>query len=479
MRKLVVAGLVCVLGACALVGLVRQDQRPAATPDGNATAGSIPYAELAAAREPSSRTSGSMARVDVDAGRAVAVEPGLIAMLEAVARAEARGHDREMEVLLTALIGRIDRLRGILDLLESGGIAENHLARRGAVATLVSAAARWSRGGGPPGLDGPAFVVEMLQRLPRQSAEDRALLVAFLSGTELGSNAVIGANQLEVVLGLCRDFPEDAALYAQLLAGLPGDPAELEPHRATLLAALAGDGPPALTGVLLRALLALDPLVAADAAEELLRSRPDDAMLRTVVAEALASAASPERAVDALLKLKDTGQFGAFAALSDRPETREVVRDRYNALVAANLDGRGRRVLVATMRNEETPLLLGIGATDPSPEVRQQAFLTVTLTRDVGTEGVQALRDAYARRSDPRNGLGARGALIAVGNVLIHTAGPAREDALRFLGDIARDPSVRLDDRRMALQRMRAHVPADSIADLVHLDADDEAQAGK
>ena len=116
---------------------------------------------------------------------------------------------------------------------------------------------------------------------------------------------------------------------------------------------------------------------------------------------------------------------------------------------------------------------------DPSPDVRQQAFLTATVTRDVGTEGVRALRDAYARRADPRNGLGARGAVFAAENILIRGAGPVREEALRFLGEIARDPSASLADRRTALGRLRPHVPPESIADLAGLDLESDVQAGK
>lgn len=395
----------------------------------------------------------------------------LEAVLVAVARAEAAGDERALEDLLVRVAGDRARLGAILDLLERDESATSAVARRGGIVAIAVAFARWSRGAGPEGLDAQEFCESVLHGLPRQPAATRELLIAFLVGTDHGDVPAISGAMLPTILALCTHHPEDAELYARLLERLGQDPLTLANHRGELLALVMGaqDGP--LVAPALRALLALDPESGAATARTLLDAAPAGSALRQRIVQSLAGAAPAPVAVEVVASAADGSDFAAFEELARRPEAREEVRSRYNALVAAGIDVRGRRNLVASMNREDTGTLLGIAGTDPSLEVRRQAFLTATVSRDVGVDGVRSLRDAYARRGTP-GGIDARGAVMSASNALRRSNGAARDEALGLLGDIARDTSLLANDRRMALAKLRPHVPRESLADLESLDAD-------
>lgn len=193
---------------------------------------------------------------------------------------------------------------------------------------------------------------------------------------------------------------------------------------------------------------------------------------------AIARHAPPEQAVELLLELHDPTQFGALAELANRPGAGVALRANYDRLVTTGTDPIGRRLLVAGMRGEDPTLLLDIAETDPSLEVRQQAFVTGTLRAGEDSRAVDMLRTAYRRRTDPTLGVPARGVVVAADNVVLNSRGPRRDAALALMEEIARDDASALSDRLFALRRLRPHVPAESIADLDGLGEAPEDSAG-
>lgn len=458
----------------------------------------VPHGGSDAAAPPSSGTATDSAAVDAPGTPSALLQPStaaarsepvpipgpsaaaapfdLAAVLAAIAAAEAQGDERALETLLAQVVGDRARLDSVLALLESDDDASPGV-RRGGIVTVAVAFARWSRGNGPDGLDGIPFCADVLQSLPRQPRETRELLIAYLAGTDAGEFPAIPGTMLPVILSLCRQHPDDASSYAKLLDRLGQDPGTLANHRSELLALILDTGHDELVAPALRALLALDPGAGVVSARALLEDAPRGSELHTLLVKSIATAAPAAVAVEVLVAVTDGSEFSAFEELARRPEARDEIQRRYSALVAADLDARARRALVASMSREETGTLLGIAGTDPSLEVRRQAFLTATVSRDVGPEGARAVREAYARRGT-HGGIDARCAVFSAANVLLKSAGPARAEAVGLLGDIARDTSLPAADRRLALAKLRPHVPRESIADLEDLDAP-TPQAGK
>ncbi|MCY2960682.1 MAG: hypothetical protein NTY35_11000 [Planctomycetota bacterium] len=401
----------------------------------------------------------------------------LAGLLAAIARAEAAGDERSLEGLLVRIVGDRSRLQDVLAFLESDEGQTSAVERRGGVVAIAVAFARWSRGDGPEGLDGPGFCEAVLQSLPRQPRESRELLIGFLVGTDHGEVPAIPGRMLPAILSLCRQHPDEAASYARLLDRLGQDPRALADHRGELMSLILEGQDEPLVGPALRALLALDPSSGAATARSLLDGAPPGSALQKLLVKSIAVSAPAAIAVEVLVAASDGSDFAAYAELARRPEAREELRNRYNALVAANLDARARRNLVASMSREETGTLLGIGGTDPHLEVRRQAFLTASVSRDIGLEGLRSIRDAYARRA-AQGGIDARCAVLSASNVALRSTGPARDEALGLLGDIARDASLSSFERQLALSKLRPHVPRESLADLEALEPGG-SQAGK
>jgi hypothetical protein len=118
------------------------------------------------------------------------------------------------------------------------------------------------------------------------------------------------------------------------------------------------------------------------------------------------------------------------------------------------------------MRGEDPAILIGIAESDPSPDVRQQAFLTGTLRPGESADAANALSTAYERRADPAVGVPTRGIVLSADNLVLNSRGPARDAALALMERIARDTANDMSDRLLALRRLRPHVPPESIADL-------------
>ncbi len=398
-------------------------------------------------------------------GPVAADEIDLEALLAAIARAEARGSAAELEALLLQVIANQERLAEVSFLLTATAPEPSVVVRRGGTIAIAVAFARWSRGSGPAGFDAQAFCVGVIRGLPALPAEGRKLLVGFLAGTDAAGAAAIPGSMLPAILSLCREHPDDAATYALLLERLDEDPTALAAHRAELLQLLAGGTHSDLSGSIVRALVALDPIGGSLAARSALDGAERGSLTRQKIVTALAGAAPPAVAVDVIASSADGFEFDAFHALSRRDEAREEVRSRYSALVAANLDPAARRRLVASMSGGDGSELLGIGATDPHLDVRKQAFLTATGSADVGSEGVQAIRDAYDRRA-AHGGIDTRCAVLSAANVVLQSRGPARAEALGLLTDIARDGRLSETERRLALDKLRPHLTLESLAEL-------------
>jgi hypothetical protein len=414
----------------------------------------------------------------VAAADLVPVAPDLIALLAAIGLADAQRDDAFLAARLAEVVGLASRLLETVDLLESGRLHAIPHARRGALVALTVGVARWSRGGGPEGADGVSWTSEVLLRLPRLDGDTRAELAARIADAEVAGRGLLDGRYLAIVLDLCSAHPEDASIYTSLLRRIADDPASLRPYTALLQAALVEPSAPALRAFALRVLFVLEPAIAAGVAVELLAAARGDPLLRGEVARAIAQSAPPELAVELLLELHDPSLHAAFGELADRPGAPALLRDHYNRLAAAGTDSIGRRILVASMRAEDPGILIGIAESDPSPDVRQQAFLTGTLRPNDSVDGANALSTAYERRADPAVGIPTRGIVLSADNVVLNARGPARDAALALMERIARDSRNDMSDRLLALRRLRPHVAPESIADLGGLgEAPDETAA--
>ncbi len=396
--------------------------------------------------------------------------------LAAIGLADARRNEAELAVRLPHVVGLAERLLATSELLESAQLDAIPNARRGAIVALSVGVARWSRGGGPADRDGVSWTTELLVRMPRLDEDARLELANRIAGMEVAGQSALDERYVTVLFDLCRDDPASAATYVVLLARIADEPEEFRPHIPLLHSILADAGSAdgsaedessaELRALALRVLFELEPASALAAALDLVKTARTNANLRGSLAAAIARYAPPEQAVELLLELHDPTQFGALAELAGRPGAGAALRENYDRLVTTGADPIGRRILVAGMRGEDPSLLFDIAVTDPSLEVRQQAFVTGTLRADEDPRAVSMLRTAYERRTDPTLGVPARGIVVAADNVVLNSRGPRRDAALALMEEIARDDANELSDRLFALRRLRPYVAAESIADL-------------
>lgn len=474
MRLAVPAILVCALLLALLWSRLRPEPDPSELTV--ASAPSAPAREIvpgsAELRAPGGFASSAERRTASPVDRAPGPDAGpgalldLRAALAAIGLADARRNEEELAARLPEVVGLAERLLATSDLLESAELDTIPHARRGAIVALSVGVARWSRGGGPADRDGVSWTTELLVRMPRLDEDTRLELAQRIAGMEVVGRAALDGRYVTTLLDLCRDDPDSTAASVVLLERIADEPEQFRPHIDMLHALLIDPSAPELRTLALRVLFALEPVSALSAALELVKAARADPSLRGSLALAIARYASPEQAVELLLELHDPTQFGALAELAGRPGAGLALRANYDRLVTTGADPIGRRLLVAGMRGEDPELLFDIAATDPSLEVRQQAFMTGTLQAGEDPRAVDLLRTAYQRRTDPMLGVPARGVVVAADNVVLNSRGPRRDAALALMEEIARDDANALSDRLFALRRLRPYVAAESIADL-------------
>ncbi|MFT3767262.1 MAG: tetratricopeptide repeat protein [Minicystis sp.] len=134
---------------------------------------------------------GDAAAAEAALREALALDPGSVPILEALAEVQRRAPGRELLTTLLRLAelegGRLDRLRDAVEIAE-GPVGDAALAKTIAGKLLDAAGARWSEGGGAEARDAAAWALEALSRLMHEEGRE-ALADLFLRGARLPFDA--------------------------------------------------------------------------------------------------------------------------------------------------------------------------------------------------------------------------------------------------------------------------------------------------
>lgn len=399
-----------------------------------------------------------------------AVPSDLVEILGEVARAERARNARRFERLVDDALSPRHGLAAVLSLLERRGFDEEAEPFAGALTVVASAATR-ERVLGENG-----DLARILARSPLLLENARARLAPLLADLEVDGRLVLHAQWWPTLLELQRAHPDLAEDLGPLFENLHRDAEGLRGLSNVLQQAATLVEFPRVVAAAIHGLTMLDPALGASVAHEL-RGRSDlDVELQHELARLSASLLSPSEAVDALATQPRSIAMQAMLLLGERPEASEALRRKYDDLALSADTERDRMNVIAGMRHEESRFLLGIARTDTSVRVREQAVLMLTSSRSLDTEAVRAIHDLRHAGSDS---IGARSYTSALANVVVHSSGTAREEALELLRALVNDATVSESDRSRATELLERHTPAPEEHVDAPPDVSDAIQAGK
>lgn len=462
-------GTIATLGGIALALIVAVVWLRSAPPvssqgeiGGVAAAASPPLEWRGVAAPPQARADAASAPI-VDAP-AAAAQPlsrdELIALLREIASTIDGGDPKAVERALERLLGQPENLRALVDWLASQreDSADDPVAARGALIALEAALAVYNDPQGKFAAEGEPLTRHLLDSLPRMSEALRAPLIELLARARSRGHAVLDARFLSQLLELRRRFPNVAESMGALLAPIAEslDTPELREEFRRLFLSDVDD--PAAVKVALSALLQEAPETFLSFAEELARRDELSAELRAAVAQAIATSAPVEAAVPVMARLASDSFYPQFLTLATRAGASEAVTREYNALLASEGNARGRKLLVSAMESESEAVMLGIARTDPDPNVRAQALMTLTVARAVGPDVIDELASLQAARIRDTPGLSLANGIAVAHNVLLKSTDAARDRARDYLIAIVRDAALGDRDRQLALAQLKGWV---------------------
>ena len=362
----------------------------------------------------------------------------------------------------------------VLELLKAGGLgggAMISLEEIGALRCLVLAALVFNP---PPGVqstlaaegivvDGRELVLAILRALPDVLPPVQEYLADMLGGQlDERGQPILDASYAPELERLAAAFPEHAELFNRLLAGLLE---ALDPEQAAALQSLyvSDTSSPVLVAAGLTRWLEGNASSALAWAQELYDRAETSDEMRNAIAGAIAQAAPVEEAATFLGQRATRMMFHNFLTVGDRAGGMEALDERYWSLrIAGDANELARTMLISGMTSASTESLLAIAYEDPSPDVRCQAWTTLTAAKTFAPN--QALLDrltqAWHDRHDPALVVPTAGIVSAASNFAMRTSqGSAlRERAVDILRNIVRDPSTSATDRGSVLQRLERYV---------------------
>jgi len=399
-------------------------------------------------------------------------EADLRAALRRLARTDMQDSPA-LEAALRPLLVPSANLHAVLALLKGGGLADgSHLSLEELGALLFNApdGATPTLPAENPPRDGHAFVLALLRGLPDVLQPVQGLLAELLGAQRFPDGRPLldlaYAAELE---RLARDFPEAAALFEGLLAHL----LELDDAQADALQALymGDEASPTLVGAGLSRWLEKHPASAlAWAAERYDREdTPDE--VRHAISAAVAQTAPVAEASRFLGERARDTMLVEFMNLGERAGGAAALEQDYWSLrIAGENSERARRMLVSGMASADTETLLALGADDPSPEVRAQAWTTAMVADHFqpSAEYLERLRDGYRNEADPHLGIPGHGVVSAAKN-FAHRAKKdpvLRSLALDLLREVYLDRAQADSTRDNALEGLKFYLPAQEIEQL-------------
>jgi hypothetical protein len=405
---------------------------------------------------------------EAQAGELVLATDDLLERLRRTGRAWNEHDAAALESNLESLLHAPATPRRVLALVREGRLGAQSLEEQGAVLVIAFGAASETRRAELV-LDGRPFTRDVLETLALLEAEPAEPIATFTASLVVEGKPAVGARWLGCIARLRDEVPEHAANFDPLLHAIfaSGQAVPPDAESAALLAAILMRATDPLTvEAALAVLLATDAAGFLPLAEELhARSRSSPAIAAAIL-DAIARHAPVELAAQSLVRLASGSPYGAFRRLCERPGARTALEREYSALVAANANPNGRKMLVSALAAEPATVLLGIAETDPDASVRHQALLTLTLAPTDAPEVMATLRARHAARRDPRSGLSTRSGLSIAENLTLHGSPRVRADAVAWLKQVVTDPTESLEDRRLAWAKLQARARPDELAGL-------------
>ena len=314
------------------------------------------------------------------------------------------------------------------------------------------------------GVDGAAFVMEVLLALPDIAEPVLSHLLHMLTEARLDEALVLDATYLEEILRLRALFPGHEGVFSSLLVSM-GEGMSPEERTSFFQVFLPDVEDPILLGVTLRNLLqGADPAFALWLAGE----RFDDAAVTPEMRDAIASAvveasADPFAAVEFLTTRAEAmaSMPHLFLSLGTQGEEATLaLESKYHELLLDGADSGARRLVVSGMRGADPEQVLEIARNDPDPGVRGQALMTVSANSGAPLPGeLLALREAYTGAD---NGIRASQAMGAASNLARRARANGQEDlkreAVSFLVNMAEDRRLSGGTRRTVLAELKGWI---------------------
>lgn len=390
----------------------------------------------------------------------------LLEKLRAAARAQAAFDLQALQKSLEELIVDGATPLQVLELMKGGFLARDPQACSGAILTLGVAIQRYNAGDTVLHVDGRAFLLAVLDALPEILPPEQGELITRIARARVNGRRVLDLSYLSKILELRRLHPDQAQAYSLLLENIAEELKGGEAYDQFYALFVNDTNDPMAVRVSLAALLRNKGGAFLPLAEEMFARAKGNADLRAAITLAIATSAPVEEAVKSLSRLADPVQLAEFTFLGSRPGALEALGAEYNDLVTRESNPTARKMLVSGMAKENEGVMLGIATTDPDPEVRIQALLTLTSGQAGSERALDTLIQAHANRGDPRSGIPSWGAVLAASNIVQHSSGAQREQAQGFLMQIAYDRRLSDEDRLSAVTMLKPLVPKGTFADL-------------
>ena len=395
-----------------------------------------------------------------------ALDPDLVTLLRAVARAHAESDVRMLESNLEALLRDPRDALAVLERLGDGGLRDDSAASQGAVITILAGVSLYNQPAWSGPLECREFLGRVIDALPEVPMPWLEQLVRGLVEARAGGRPILELAYLPRILSLRAEHPDLAPVISLLLEHVADELKETGGYEQLYSLLLGETRDPTAVGISLSALLASQPEAFLQVAEERHSRAREDPELASAITQAIAASAPVDQAAGALARMTDGTQYLEFLTLGTREGALESLSSEYNALVAQGDHPQARTMLVTGMGAEREEVLLGIAATDLDPRVRAQAFLTGSLGRAVGPAFVRALREAHAGLGQGQGGIDPNASVAIAENVLRGSPGEPREAARTLLLEIAGDEAISDSARWRAVAAVKPWVPAGTLRGL-------------
>jgi hypothetical protein len=319
-------------------------------------------------------------------------------------------------------------------------------------------------------MDCREHVLALLRALPEILAPTQGALADMLAGLRNAEGKpILDASYAAELERLASAHPEHAELFERLLAGLLESLVDAEADALQGLFITDADSPTLVATALARWLESSSASALAWA-EHTFDDPATSDEIRNAISSAVARAAPVAEAAEFLGNRARTTMLGEFLTVGEREGGLVAVDQEYWDLrMLGDANSRSRRMLVSGMVKAKTDTLLAIACEDPAPEVRAQAWTTLTFAEGfVPNAGIlDRLEQCWNDRKHPRLGVPTYGLISAASGALDRAGAPElRQRALSLLIEMAKDTSLNEYDRRAVLDKLKGQLPPEEFLQL-------------